>query len=633
MNSFKSLLLIIAVPASLFFVSQLTGFVPSEEKVEKRHFHGKEMYSRFLPLGFNDIFAASGECAWCHTDQTTQSGKDVSIQADWRASMLANSSKDPYWRAKVKHETAVHPQHSEHIETTCSRCHAPQGAFNAFHNGHENYSFDELINDPVANDGVSCTACHLITDSNVSETFVGNQHYNTEKTVYGPYQNIFPNPMINHTGYTPEYSGHILKSELCASCHTLITPTIDLEGNITGNSFPEQATYHEWKNSLYSANDISCGTCHTPVIYEEFTISTRPPWLDTQYPFWQHKFTGANVFMLRMLRDYADELGVTASTENFNSNIAASENMLKTQSIELSAEYINHSEDTSYLEVKIKNLTGHKFPTGYPSRRVFVEVLQTNKQGDTLFHSGKTDKDYELVQQNREYDPHRNIIKDDSETQIYETIMGDVNGNVTTVLLRAQNYLKDNRIPPKGFSTEHISYDTTAVAGNAISDNDYLNEQGSDIITYKIAREHDTDPEDISTTVRVWYQSTHDKWLEEMFARDEPYINSFKNMYENADKTPILIAEKQIPETTGREQSDEQQIQVFPVPSSGEIHVRAEQNIRAYSIFDTKGKMIEYQKNINSAAFDFYLENKGLYTLRLHTPDGKIHQKRIIILR
>ena len=39
-----------------------------------------------------------------------------------------------------------------------------------------------------------------------------------------------------------------------------------------------------------------------------------------------------------------------------------------------------------------------------------------------------------------------------------EMVLGDVNANVTTVLERAKNSLKDNRIPPVGFLTNHAVF-------------------------------------------------------------------------------------------------------------------------------------------------------------------------------
>ena len=49
-----------------------------------------------LPTDRGDFFAGSGICAVCHTQMVDEAGKDVSIDADWRSSMMANAARDPY---------------------------------------------------------------------------------------------------------------------------------------------------------------------------------------------------------------------------------------------------------------------------------------------------------------------------------------------------------------------------------------------------------------------------------------------------------------------------------------------------------------------------------------------------------
>ena len=39
--------------------------------------------------------------------------------------MMANATRDPYWRAKVASELHRNPSVSDEINDKCSRCHAP----------------------------------------------------------------------------------------------------------------------------------------------------------------------------------------------------------------------------------------------------------------------------------------------------------------------------------------------------------------------------------------------------------------------------------------------------------------------------------------------------------------------------
>jgi hypothetical protein len=49
-------------------------------------------------------FQTSDRCIACHNGLSTPSGQDVSIGFAWRASIMANSSREPYWQASVRRE-------------------------------------------------------------------------------------------------------------------------------------------------------------------------------------------------------------------------------------------------------------------------------------------------------------------------------------------------------------------------------------------------------------------------------------------------------------------------------------------------------------------------------------------------
>ena len=65
-------------------------------------------------------FQTSDRCIACHNGLTTASGEDVSIGFDWRATIMANSSRDPYWQASVRRETIDHGEGTR--SATVARC-------------------------------------------------------------------------------------------------------------------------------------------------------------------------------------------------------------------------------------------------------------------------------------------------------------------------------------------------------------------------------------------------------------------------------------------------------------------------------------------------------------------------------
>ncbi|MEY3834979.1 MAG: hypothetical protein RI989_407, partial [Bacteroidota bacterium] len=142
-KSLTAFLMLLTV-VSLFNISW------SDEKPKKGHHGSMEMVKLLtqtnLPVGDNGFFTGSGRCGGCHGDDPVDfaninaEGSDVSPATNWRGSMMANSAKDPFWKAKVNHEILVNPAHSQELLNKCTSCHAPVGRFtNLLQNNNPNY--------------------------------------------------------------------------------------------------------------------------------------------------------------------------------------------------------------------------------------------------------------------------------------------------------------------------------------------------------------------------------------------------------------------------------------------------------------------------------------------------------------
>src|SRR3984893_16942133 len=126
-------------------------------------------------------FQTSDRCLACHNGLTAPSGKDVSIGFDWRSSIMANSSRDPYWQASVRRESIDHPESQRAIEDECSICHMPIPRYEARQQGRQGEVFTHLPLDSdnpakkQAADGVSCSVCHQISNEKLGtrESFNG----------------------------------------------------------------------------------------------------------------------------------------------------------------------------------------------------------------------------------------------------------------------------------------------------------------------------------------------------------------------------------------------------------------------------------------------------------------------------
>ncbi|MBK9636269.1 MAG: hypothetical protein IPO63_00015 [Bacteroidetes bacterium] len=347
-----------------------------------------------------------------------------------------------------------------------------------------------------------------------------------------------------YVGLTPAYSPHISESKTCSPCHTLISNTVDLSGVPTGTTFVEQATYHEYLNSDYPLVEMAtCQTCHMPKIEDPIKIANGYTALPGRTPFNLHTFSGANNFMVQLIKDNKVSLGVSALDSRFDSTLKVNTELLKFQTLDLISQYDSTWNDTAYFSIQLKNKAGHKFPSGYPSRRAVVQFVALKANGDTLFSSGIFDNDFEVQNIATPFESHHEFINSPSQTQIYEMVMGDVNGNKTTVLERASAPLKDNRLPPKGFTTLHW-YDTCAIVGDALNDVDFnktggIEGKGHDIIHYHLPLGGYSG--NLTVEVKVYYQTLPPAFLDEMKTFSSAEIDTFLSMYANANKTPILI--------------------------------------------------------------------------------------------
>ena len=184
--------------------------------------------------------------------------------------------------------------------------------------------------------------------------------------------------------------------------------------------------------------------------------------------------------MLTLLKNNAAQLDVNAA--DMDTSISRSREMLQSA---VDIEILSASVSNGELEarIKVQNNSGHKTPTGYPSRRMWLNFKVTDSNNNVIFESGRINADGSIAgadndEDATEFEPHYELITSADQVQIYESIIGDHQGKVTTGLLKGVRYLKDNRVVPYGFN-KATAHKDVGVFGAARDDADFSGGQDS----------------------------------------------------------------------------------------------------------------------------------------------------------
>jgi hypothetical protein len=517
----------------------------------ERTFNDRTIDPPGLVQDSTDLVSNSGNCAVCHTNLSKE-GDDLSFDTLWRASMMAHSAKDPYWHATVSTETREFPELTEVIADKCASCHMPLARFDAVTNEETPYIVGDGYLNPenplhdLALDGISCTSCHQVLPDNFGEkdSFSGHYLIDAEKRGFGERASFGPLPieegnaqiMQSASGYQSIQSDHITESDLCGTCHNLYTPYLDSAGEIAGE-FPEQTIHLEWVSSSFV--DGSCADCHMPLV-TEVPISNLVA--EPQAYLRKHTFAGANAFMLKLLQANAAETGITAEDEHMQAAVDRINAQFDTNSgSEIAVSSAAVTDGVLTADVTVANNNGHKRPAGFPSRRIWVHFQVLDGSGEVIFDSGAVDELGFILENDNDidaalYEPHYQVIESPEQVQIYEAIMHNTEDEVTTTLLRAARYLKDNRLLPAGFPLDDPPADI-APHGAVTSDDNFAG--GSDSVRYVVDVSQHSGP--FTLSIDLLYQTIGYRWAENLREYGTLESDQFFFYYDQSDRTPIVL--------------------------------------------------------------------------------------------
>ncbi len=361
--------------------------------------------------------------------------------------------------------------------------------------------------------------------------------------VYGPFKDAIPLPMKNGLGIEPKDTpqDQIESSALCGSCHTILLPVYTKDGvpvqeHGTPKLFYEQATYIEWLNSDFQneikplgADPQTCQHCHMPTDYKGNKLSykianiednTFPPiafrapdkdiTMELRDPFYRHTLLGINLFALEMFGQFRTDLGLYQTdpmlpnpdqTTSSHDTAVASSLDLAAKSAKVNILSAKKANGSLQADVEVVNLAGHSLPSGVGFRRAFLSFRVLDSRGRTLWVSGNTSADGVIVDgagkplvteffgpAQQKFQVHHwkdNPITSEDQVEIYEELVVNPEGRLTTSFLSLDQRVKDNRLQPKGWKPNGPYAGETKAVGTG-ADPSYTNGSGSSIVRYAI---------------------------------------------------------------------------------------------------------------------------------------------------
>ncbi len=481
------------------------------------------------PTEINEYMMGAVECSSCHGNfnATTEPYRP------WAASMMGQAARDPIFHAAI----AIAEQDASFSGDLCLRCHAPSAWIEGRSvptNGSALTGWDF--------EGVTCHTCHRMVDP----VYTPGVSPPEDEAILAGLGSLPVNPHSGQYVIDPNdrrrgpfdlgtFSFHQwiqspfhTKSQMCATCHDVSNPILTRQPNGTYvlnaldqphpthdkyDEFPIERTYSEWSRSAFAQGPVhmgglfggnklevsSCQDCHMPDATGKActfgaTRTDLPP----------HFFNGGNTWVLKAVRTLYPDLETHLSQASVDASITRATQMLK------NASHLALSEPApGTLNVRVTNNSGHKLPSGYPEgRRVWINVKFFSAQGALIAERGH-------------YDPVGATLTA-GDTKVYEAKLG-IDAAMAAVSGEPQGesfhfvlnnvWLKDNRIPPMGFTNAGFAAVQAAPVGYAYADGQHWDDTP-----------FASPPGARRAEVRVFYQTTSKEYIE--FLRGENTTNT-----------------------------------------------------------------------------------------------------------
>ncbi|APR87685.1 cytochrome c family protein [Minicystis rosea] len=471
-------------------------------------------------------FADADACLACHGGGVA--GDTTLLPADtWAGTMMANAARDPVFFAAL----TIAEQDAPGVGTFCLRCHSPIG----FVRGHATPP-DGSAFDAVDRQGIGCETCHRARTSAVPNDpyFLGDAQlvYDEDATYGGPRADALS------PAHATAADASLGEPRFCGQCHQVTNPEVhlrDATGTDTGLPFPLDTTFTEWARSAFadglSSNYRSCADCHMPKAAAA-TPSSSVPGAPLRDGVRGHAATGGNHWGIEAVKAKHPERYAAHAAAFDLAQQRTLETLASAVSVTLAGAPATLAPGASFpVTVRVTNLSGHKFPTGYAeSRRAWIAVVLVDGEGNERALLGG-------------YDDATGEVQASPPTHVYRAQHGRWDGQQAVPeehLARHDVIVSDTRIPPLGFQADSTTMPTAEI--------DYGDGQGGhrsyDEVTFTLTAPADAMGEQ-TLEARVYYQSMtreHIAFLKDANVTDDRGAE-LESIYEKTGRAaPLAIA-------------------------------------------------------------------------------------------
>ena len=247
--------------------------------------------------------------------------------------------------------------------------------------------------------------------------------------------------------------------------------------------------------------------------YTDYRLPDKDITVRVRDQYSRHTLLGINQFGLMMFEQFPDILGIRTSDYMYGDAVpglltaqSSGYDLARRETATVTVSGLTRTANAIEAKVEVRNLAGHDLPSGVAFRRAFITFEALDGEGKVVWASGRTNSVgailkgtsdeilpteffYDPASRRQVWQPHYETISNDGQVQIYEELIADSQGKITTSFVGLDKVLKSNRLLPKGWRADGPFAEYTRPHGEAERDPEYINNTGAtgaDKITYSL---------------------------------------------------------------------------------------------------------------------------------------------------